>query len=447
MLWQPKTATADLFEKVKRQQTTERKNYAIKARGLYEGDFTQYALENLGKIVSDPTKYFIYDLNVLRKIVNVLAMVYIEPAQRMIEATDREIQTYSTIQQTALVNSVLKQASRYVKLLGTSALRIVYRNGQLEYDLLTPEILDLETGDSPRDLKALTVTHYPDGGKQDEVTYSRWTPDTFQRLDWRGAIIEETANLYRRLPFVVCWDSMPIDSPWIVNSRPLVSAQDFVNLLLSHLDSVIRWQSYSVGWIKSDMHGPGSEGPFFDGPKIAPGAFVQLGPLGEIGFVNPQASIQEILKSIEFVIQQSAVSYGLSVHMLSTSPTAESGLSKLVSNQELMEQRQDDVELWRGYERQLFDVTRTVWNIHRPAEKISEGAQFRVDFADLKNPDQEESEGSKWQQLIDAGQASPVDWAMSRNPDLNRETAKEYLAQVSQENAELAKAKNDSFAP
>ena len=190
MLWQPKagTAAAAMFETVKAQTAIERKNYAIKARGLYEGDFLNYALENLNKIVSDPLKYFVYDLNVLRKIVNVLAMVYIEPAQRSIEATDREVQTYSQIQQTALINSVLKQASRYTKLLGTAALRVVFRNSQIEYDLLTPEILDFEVGDSPRDLKAVTVTHYPDSGKDDEVNYSRWTPETFQRLDWRGAI-------------------------------------------------------------------------------------------------------------------------------------------------------------------------------------------------------------------------------------------------------------------
>ena len=224
-----------------------------------------------------------------------------------------------------------------------------------------------------------------------------------------------------------------------------MSAQDFINLLLSHLEYVIRWQSFSVGYLKSENHGPGSEGPFFNGLKIGPGDFVQLPPNGEIGFANPQASIEEILKSIEFIIQQTAVSYGLSAHMLSTQPTAESGLSKLVSNQELMEQRQDDVELWRGYERQLFDVTRAVWNTHNPSKKLSDGAEFRVDFADLKAPDQEAAEADKWQLLIDRGQASAIDWAMSRNSDLNRETAKEYLAQVQKENAELAKAATDQF--
>ena len=388
-------------------------------------------------------KYFVYDLNVLKKIVNALAMVYIEPAQRSLEASGREVETFTGIQQSAAINSVMKQASRYTKLLGTTALRVVFRNGQLEYDLITPEILDLETGDSPRDILAAMVTHWPESGKADEITYSRWTPEAFQRLDWRGSITEESANEYKRLPFVILWDSMPIDKPWVVNSRPLVSTQDFINSLLSHLELVVRWQSFSLPWIKSAHHGPLSDGPFFDGVTIGPGNFIQLAPEGEVGFVNPQASIKEILESIEFVIQQTAVSHGLSAHMLSTKPTAESGLSKLVSNQELMEQRQDDVELWRGYERQLFDVTRTVWNLHQPSKKLSESAEFRVDFADLKAPEAEQEEANKWQQLIDAGQASPIDWAISRNSDLDRAAAKEFLRQVAAENAELLKTHTD----
>lgn len=439
----PAAATA-MFEAVKSQTAISRKNYAIKARSLYEGDFMELALEQLAKVVTDPTKYFVYDINILKKITNVLAAVYFEPAKRSIKTSDREIETYSMIQQAAQVNSVLKQASRYTKLLGTSALRVVYRNGQLEYDLLTPEILDLETGDSPRDLKAVTVTHFPDSGPADQVTYSRWTPDTFQRLDWRGAIIEELPNDYRRLPFLICWDSMPIDTPWVINSRPLVSTQEYINQLLTHLEYVIRWQSFSVGYLKSDNHGP--DGPFFS-MEISPGAFVQLPPQGEIGFVNPMASIQEILRTIEFLIQQTAVSCGLSATMLSTKPTAESGLAKIVGNQELMEQRQDDVELWRGYERQLFDVTRAVWNVHRPAERISEAAEFKVDFADLQHPDQEAADADKWQMLIDRGQASAIDWAIARNPDLNRETAREFLAQVQKESAGLEKAVNDTFQP
>jgi hypothetical protein len=47
--------------------------------------------------------------------------------------------------------------------------------------------------------------------------------------------------------------------------------------------------------------------------------------------------------------------------------------------------------------------------------------------------------------LIDAGQASPIDWAIDRNPDLSRDRAKEYLAQVREENAELSTAKNNEF--
>ena len=292
------------------------------------------------------------------------------------------------------------------------------------------------------------VTHYAQSGRAEDTTYSLWTATEFKRLDWRGNVIENLPNPYRALPFVPCWDSLPLDAFWIKGGADLISAQDAINEKLTDLLYIIRSQGFGVGWMKSSNHAPEGIGNITS-VQVDPGNFVLLPPGNDtgMGFEAPDAPIKETWEVIESIIKQVAVSNGLSAHSLTATPTGESGISKIVSNQELMEKRQDDIDLWRRYESQLFDLTRVVWNTHNPNKKISDRAVFRVDFADLRDPNQELEDASKWQQLIDAGQASALDWAIARNPDLTREQAKEYLKQVAAENAELIEnnAKSGTF--
>ena len=430
-----------IFKEFQHQQTQARKNEAIKRIDLYRSEQDQYTFEQIAKWSADPEKLTAMQINIVRKVINQLACVYIQAAKRTIDGSQKDQELFTGISQGAMLDSVMKQAQKYTKLLKTVLLRPVWRNDSIEIDILTPDILDVLTGDSPRDLKKVLVTHWPESGRTEDVEYSLWTPETFQRLDWRGSTLENIPNPYKVLPFVPCFDSLPIDSFWVAGGGDLITAQTAINEKLTDLLHTIRWQSFATGWLKSSNHSPG------DSPTVGPGSFVQLenGSDSGIGFESPEAPIAEVWETIQSIIQQVGIANGLSAHSLTAKVSDESGISKIVSNQELMEKRRDDIELWRRYEGQLFDLIRIVNNTHN-AKKLSDSCQFRVDFADLRDPDQEISDNSKWQQLIDAGQASPIDWAIARNPDLSRDQAKEYLLQVRSETSEFQKASDNESA-
>ena len=193
-----------------------------------------------------------------------------------------------------------------------------------------------------------------------------------------------------------------------------------------------------MGFIKSGNHGPTGMGTL-DTVKASPGTFVVLptDQHSEIGFASPEAPIKEVWETIQAIIQQTAIANGLSAHSLTAEPVSESGISKIVSNNELMEKRQDDIDLWRRYETRLFEILKLVWNAHNPGKKFSDKADLAVDFAEIRQPSQDIEQSEKWQTLIDAGQTSPVDWAMQRNPDFSREQAIEYLKQVQEDNKQF----------
>lgn len=439
MLWGstvPQTMKS-IMQQAQHAGTNARKADAIKRIDYYRSEQDQYTLDRIAQWAAEPEKLTPLQINIVRKVINTLAMVYFKAAKRMI-STDADQKLFDEIARHAALDVVLKQASKYTKLLKTILLRPVWRNGQIEVDILTGDIVEVETGDSPRDLKKVLIIHYPASGKADETTFSLWTPELFQRLDWRGHVIEEEPNPYGVLPFVPCWDSLPIDDFWIQGGGDLVSAQDAINEKLTDLMHVIRWQAFSLGYLKTDSHGP--QGVFsYNSLTIGPGKFVSLPAHkeAEIGFVTPQAAIQETWDVITGIIQQTAIANGLSAHSLTAQPVSESGVSKIVSNLELLERRQDDLELWRRYEQNLFELIKTVWNVHSPSRKFNSGSTLTVDFAEMRQASEENEQNEKWETLIENGQASPVDWAIARNPDLSRDEAKELLRQVKEENKEF----------
>jgi len=415
------------------QSAVSRKEDAQKRLDYYHDQQLDYIKAELNNQFADPSKLTPAFVNIVRKVTNALAQVYREEPKRDIDGSDRDKEVFAEIARTSGLSVKMKLASRYTKLLKTIMLRPVWRGGKVDLDVLTPDILDVSTGDTPEDLEAVMVTHYPGSGKTDEVEYSLWTPETFERLDCQGKTIEEEANPYGLIPFIPCWDHMPTDSFWLAGGDDLITLQETINLKLVELLYVLKFQGFGVGWIK----GLENAGQI----EIGAGIAVQLPENGELGYAATNAPIKDLIEAIEFLIAQAAVSNGLAAHSLSVNPKVESGAARMVSNRELDEMRSDDVALFRQYEHRLFEVMKTVWDVHNPGRRFSEKASLQVDFADPKPETSLKERAEAWERLIGLGVLSPVDAAMERNPDLKtREDALAYLLTVQDEMEQLKEA-------
>jgi hypothetical protein len=408
-----------------------RKTETAKRLDLYHDAQLDHLETRLNELFSDPSAMVKVCLNVVKKVVNNLAQVYREAPVRIIEGTEGDKELYAGIIEVMALDVKLKLASRYAKLLKTILLRPVWRNERLDLDILTGNILDVETGETPEILSKVLVTDFGTSDKIEEVEYSYWTPETWQRLDYRGQVKEEAANPYGVLPFLAVFDYPPPSSSfWLPGGDDLVSLQEAVNLKLTDLLYLLSTQSFGVGYIKGGQGG-GSL-------KVDPGALVELPENGEIGFANQQARIEEVVGAIDKLIKWGCVSHGLSAASMSTDPQEASGLSKIVDTRELAEMRAEDVALWRSYEKRLFQLVRLVWNAHNPTKKLSESATLNVDFADPRPEVDPKSQAEAWEKLLGFGVISPVDIAMQQNPDLKtREEALAYLIQVQEESREL----------
>ena len=411
--------------------TTERKTETAKRLNFYYDDQLTQLTTQLEALFADPSNMIKVELNIVKKIIKSLAQTYRDRPIRNIEGAGKDKEIYKKITEDCALDVKMKQVSRLVKLCKTILVKVVFRQGKIDLDILTGNILDVVTGDSPQELKEVLVTDYGDSGRLEEVEYSYWTPESFQRLDYQGRAIKDAKNPYHVLPFITIFDYAPTGSDfWLQGGADLISLQEAVNIKLTDLIYLIQQQSFGVGYIKGGSPGGGSV-------KVDPGTLVELRENGEIGFVSQEAKINDVVNAIDKIVKWAAVSNGLSADAMMTEPREESGVAKLVGNRELDELRSDDVALFRVYERQLFDLVRIVNNVHS-RDKLSKDAAMLIDFADIESSVDPETQSKAWDLQLNQGVISQVDIALKLNKDLRtREDALAYLMKVKEETRAL----------
>lgn len=424
--------TREAYQRVFLRANTLRKEDAGRKLDYYNDEQTAHILEMIAATYKSSRNIDPVLVNIVKKVVKNLATVYLQDAARQVDGSKRDADIYSSIEDSAALPIKMKLANRYSKLLGTILLRPVWRNGKMDLDVLTPDILDVITGDCPEDLQAVLVTIFDDSGKANEIQYSLWTPQDVQRLDYRGHVISSEPNPYGALPFIPVFSQPPTSDFWLPGANDLIVVQDAINKRLTDLFYTLHFQGSAVAYIKGSKDNKRFSQPHST-VDIGPGSVLFLPENGEVGFASPDAPTDSSLAAVEFLMKQAAVTNGLSAAAMSLTPTQESGISKLVGNAELEEQRRDDIALFARYEEQLFQIFRTVWNAHNPGQEMSSSASLRVDFYDPKPTVTATEQIKEWSGLMELGLMSPVDVLIERNPDLTRDMAKAKLLEIRDE--------------
>jgi len=412
-----------------------RKLEHAKLLDLYHSQGLTHLEQRLAEVFSEPEKFTLVTLNIVKKIINQQAQTFREPAKRVLEGNEADQKLYGQICEDCSLDLVLKQCSRLVKLLKSLLLKVVWAEGQIRLDIVSGNLIqDIQTYDSPYDLKSALIIDYGSTNRIEDIQYSFWNAEVYKRLDYRFNILEEIENPYAgKLPFVPLFDSYNISNEFFQPlDDSLISQQMSINEKLTDLLYIIRMQGFGVGWIKTETHGTAGS------LQTDPGTLVELkGKDSAIGFESQEAEIQEIVDAIDRLIKWTAISQGLSAASMSTDPTEQSGLSKIVDTRELSEMRIDDKENWRMLERNIFSCMRTVWNTHSN-KKLSENALLSIDFADIKQTVSAKEQAQADDLKMAQGVLSPVDILMRENPDIQgRETALAHLLTIKNELKEL----------
>jgi len=441
----------------------------------------KWAVKNLKDIYRDAWDYIIEDelrkqfraesvnamhitkeMNIMKRVVNEISMIYKQPAERSALVGDTEDAVYQEISDG--LDVVMKNVNRYTNLTNATLLRVVWRDG-IDYDIINFDNAEILT--DPDDWKKIIAIKFYVGAtlpaEKDNEVISTWggtgmgthnsggymkyshgyifTTDS-EAIDepMRGKIIRfesdgKTGERYTStedspykkdgqtvLPFVLFTKSEPVDTLIDYTSgSDLIDINVVTAMSLIHINALIKHQSWRQLAITTQNPEKVPEGY-----AIAPDRIITLEGdrdfTPRIDVLDLQANIRSLYDVILDRVRAVIAQYGVDADSFTRSGNAESGYKLRVKKEGLLEIREDQLPLYRQAERKLFEITRIVNNTHN-TRKINEQAEFSIDFAEMQFSSSPEEESRDWILKITHNAASVADWVRDINPDLTEDEA------------------------
>lgn len=368
-------------------------------------------------------------IEVTKRIINRISLVYMNPP----------IREYSNDVLSEFIKGKdhkLQRAERLTNLLEVILLKPTWRNGMLEYDI----IRDYEPifGDDP--LTPIAIT-YPLSIKdsvmdttpemwaywdnEHHYTYEKTTGKTFTTED-----NPEMANPYQMIPIVECYrDGKPEASYLDTDASPgLIATNELVNVAEFNKAANLQFQSFGMGFISGSNID-------YDKIEIGPDKWTQLGHDGTLGIVSPPSTVDSISNAVKESYRLLAQNYGLDASF-AEGTAAESGISRRLRMQELMDNRASDVTRWNDIEKKLFEVESRILAVEL-GNRGDAGFLLSVDFTESTEILSQEEQRAKWDWELANGIIDKADILMQMDADKfpERQDALDYLAERAEEEA------------
>lgn len=264
--------------------------------------------------------------------------------------------------------------------------------------------------------------------KHSKINKVFWDKENHKVQDADGNFFEGE-NPYGCIPAVPFFNSNPGKRFFLPVNEPLIYANHAVNMRLSDLNHVAKFQSFGQAVVKGierpinnrlgrpidDMNARGgSRGTGFgfgsnvgptgldrnnfypfdyyqdgnaqanmNGFSLGPDTIVSVGETGDFRFEKPGADIGGLTGTIYTMMDMVRINHGLQPkHNTSLPP---SGMAIMSAKLGVVEQNKKRQILFREREQQLFEVVKRLWNIHHDGEGseiFSEDAELEIHYVD-----------------------------------------------------------------
>jgi len=397
-------------QRVKNQWNEDR----LKCLNYYDGLTESYTRNNFS---ADSLKQVpIANNNIFKRVIDRISLVNMVPPIRTLTSDNdkpHKLQDEYT-KLTRYKDIKLPRAERYTNALRLIALHVQWDDVDkvFRYQVIT----DFEPEFHPSDPFKPVAINYPIATLA-EVRDT--TPETWRRWDLQGwqdygqgegaqRPIDGDDLGYGVLPFVFCFaDGVPETE--FLDVAPAVDLRDSnhaINVALTNKNANTHFQSFGKQWI----------GGVNDAGNIKTGqdTVTVLPEGGTMGILSPPDTLQSITASVQSDYKAVAQNYGLDPSFVEGT-TAQSGVALRLRNQELTDNRRQDVTVWRDIEAQLYDIEVAMLKVHQPGKVYP--ATMSVDYSEsveVLTP-QEQRDKDQWE--VDNGLTTWGAILLRDNPD------------------------------
>jgi len=435
------------------EEDSEQKKNAKILLDYYSGNQKKY-LEGIGFEDKDSGKELIAKmiLNMTKKIIDKVSMVYKYPPERKLVNDDgediEEAQSYAKwINHVTVFDNVITEAERqknlFHKVLHRTHFNPVTKkwNFLIEWDYKA-HFVDGDPlnpiGFSVPIVIAESNLDYAHRIKGDDQIYLYYDDERYFYYNTKGQTWtyfidydgnrqdSDGKNIYGKSPFNELRKGVPVYQYETVGAMDLVSANHSINQNLNNLNMASHYQSFGIIW---DNSGLGKEA----GSEIVVGPNRQVHVPTEVSLnnldLNPK--LLEMIDVIKFEVMAISNTYNLSVNWHNEA-TPVSGFSLIVQNMDYIEQRQKDVDEAKSQERGIFKSVKSQQDYHKgdleEDEPRIEDGTLVIDFQELDLPINQTEEITVKQYKLDNNIITPVDEIQADNPDMDDEAAlKKYM--------------------
>lgn len=362
----------NIIDQILSKGNVARKMKAKREWDFYKNNHQEHVYMDMCNETSEATvkeQRQIFSINLTKKIVDEFASIYNKKPQRIFtDASDRELEIIEKHYDLGRVDETLKKSNKMFKTMSQLTLQIVPKKGRISLRPLPPYLFDvIPDQECPEDAAGYVLSSaYCEDDKREDMTFVWWTKDYNFKTDGNGDLLNqegEGINPIGQLPFVDISVEKEF-SYWVKERSVIVDfAQDFIKLF-SDAANIVRLQGFSQAVIYAEKVPE----------KLIIGASQVLHlPLDNdskkdpaFDFVTPSPDLGNTLKFLDVAISTFLSSQGLDTGAVTTtgqSQSFSSGLERLLSMVEDFEASQDDIELFRRVEREVFAIIKAWANV------------------------------------------------------------------------------------
>jgi len=272
--------------------------------------------------------------------------------------------------------------------------------------------------------------------EENDRTLTKGKIYTIEQRGREEEIIKIDDNPYRDekgnviLPFILFSKEQSISQLLdFTTGNDLRDANINIAINMIHLNALLKYQSYKQVWLKTSK-----KNQFPDKMQFGPTSIFTIwgednagSATGDIGTLDLQSAIDRVWGVIKDRAKIVLAQYGFDVEAFERSGSPTSGFHLKIKKEAILEKREDQLPVYRNREKEIFKISRIVWNYHNPNEKIDIKSKHKIDFGEITFPKSIDEEAKEFEFLKRNNVKTDIDLIIDDNPDLTREEAMEIF--------------------
>ena len=389
----------------------KRREWVRKMLNYYGGNSTSQYIENY--FAADAFREIpCYNANFTRRFVNKMSRIYTVGANRNVN------KQYDLL--TIKKDARMKHVERMTRLMGTVATQVIYKefNGMPYFDYRPVYYFDVHLSDpfTPSAIMYPLLMQPDDVSYIDKCEWAYWDESIYAHYDENGNIIDEYEHGYGILPFLFTHREEQIDEFFVDGANDIVDCNEQVNIAMTEMQLGLRFQMFGQPF----MTGVDSDKRI---ERAGSDQIIDLPEGATFGIVSPAGNIESVIENIKFQVDLVAQNNHLYVQFAQDGGETPSGIALKIKDLERFEDYQDDLELWRMYEHELYYIEREIaaYNNIKLPEKL------KLDFNEPEYPKTVQDQVLLDEHRLKHHMIDEVDLLMEYNNDLSRKEAEKIV--------------------